>query len=426
MMTFETVIVGAGPYGLSVSAHLRVANLDHVVIGAPMESWRQHMPAKMVLKSERFASNLSDPERRYSLEQFSALRGTSYSPRGVPLPIGEFLDYADWFRRRAVPEVWNTKLRRLRRVADGFELDLDDGAIAARRVILATGHLAFRHFPDALERLVRTAPLLVSHTADHRDFSKFAGQDVVIVGCGQSGLETAALLHEQGANVRLLARAPAVDWNAELDAVKSLYKRLRWPESGLGDGWRSLAYSELPRLFFLLPERTRRHIVATANGPSGAWWLKSRVVGKVPLLTGHEVIDVGINGRKLVLSLRRGGDMRKMETDHVIAATGYRVDLRQLPFLDPALHAEIESTAGFPVLNTAFQASVPGLHFVGLSSALTSGPVMRFVYGARHAATALTSHIHSSSRQGSRSWWMGWRDNSRRTLTTATYGDPQL
>ncbi len=122
-----------------------------------------------------------------------------------------------------------------------------------------------------------------------------------------------------------MARAPAVDWNAELDAVKSLYKRLRWPESGLGDGWRSLAYSELPRLFFLLPERTRRHIVATANGPSGAWWLKSRVVGKVPLLTGHEVIDVGINGRKLVLSLRRGGDMRKMETDHVIAATGYRV-----------------------------------------------------------------------------------------------------
>ncbi len=176
MMTFETVIVGAGPYGLSVSAHLRVANLDHVVIGAPMESWRQHMPAKMVLKSERFASNLSDPERRYSLDQFSALRGTSYSPRGVPLPIGEFLDYADWFRRRAVPEVWNTKLRRLRRVANGFELELDDGAIAARRVILATGHLAFRHFPDALERLVRTAPLLVSHTADHRDFSKFAGQ----------------------------------------------------------------------------------------------------------------------------------------------------------------------------------------------------------------------------------------------------------
>jgi thioredoxin reductase len=426
MTTFETVIVGAGPYGLSVSAHLRVANSDHVVIGAPMESWRQHMPAEMVLKSERFASNLSDPERRYSLDQFSALRGTSYSPRGVPLPIGEFLDYVDWFRHRAVPEVWNTKLRRLRRVANGFELDLDDGAIAARRVILATGHLAFRHFPDALERLVRTAPLLVSHTADHRDFSKFAGQDVIIVGCGQSGLETAALLHEQGANVRLLARAPAVDWNAELDAVKSLYKRLRWPESGLGDGWRSLAYSELPRLFFLLAERTRRQIVATANGPSGAWWLKSRVVGKVPLMTGHEVVDVGINGTKLVLSVRRGGDMKKMETDHVIAATGYRVDLRQLPFLDPALYAEIERTAGFPVLNTAFQASVPGLHFVGLSSALTSGPVMRFVYGARHAATALTSHIHSPSRQGSRSWWMGWRDNSRRRLTTATYGDPQL
>ena len=59
-------------------------------------------------------------------------------------------------------------------------------------------------------------------------------------------------------------------------------------------------------------------------------------------MTGHEVVDVGINGTKLVLSVRRGGDMKKMETDHVIAATGYRVHLRQLPFLDPALYAEIE------------------------------------------------------------------------------------
>ena len=70
MTTFETIIIGAGPYGLSVAAHLRGAAIDHAIIGAPMESWRKYMPAEMVLKSERFASNLSDPERRFTVEQY--------------------------------------------------------------------------------------------------------------------------------------------------------------------------------------------------------------------------------------------------------------------------------------------------------------------------------------------------------------------
>jgi FAD-dependent urate hydroxylase len=399
MTTFETVIIGAGPYGLSIAAHLRNANLDHAIVGAPMESWRASMPEGMALKSERFASNLSDPEGQYTLERFCTQRGKPYSAKGLPLPIEDFVDYADWFQRRAVPEVWNTKLRRLRQTGSGFELTLDDRTVTARRVILATGHLAFRRFPEALVRLAEDAPDLVSHAADHRNFARFAGRTVTVVGCGQSGLETAALLHEQGADVSVLARAPAVEWNAEIDEVKSLYKRLRWPASGLGDGWKSLAYSELPRLFVFLPEHLRRRIVATANGPSGSWWLKSRVIGKIPLLTDHHVLAATPSNGKLNLSVRRGSDAAQIETDHVIAATGYQADIDRLTYLDPALQAAIKTSRGSPVLKGAFESSVPDLHFVGLSSALTYGPVMRFVYGARHAAVRLTKHIRSSSRQ---------------------------
>lgn len=424
MTTFETVIVGAGPYGLSVAAHLRGANLDHAIVGAPMESWRAHMPDGMALKSERFASNLSDPEGRYTLERFCAERAMPYSPKGVPLPIEDFIDYADWFQRQAVPEVWNTKLRRLRRTAGGFELRLDDRTVTAGRVILATGHLAFRRFPEALERLAQEAPNLVSHAADHRNFARFAGRTVTVIGCGQSGLETAALLHEQGANVSVLARAPEVDWNAEVDAVRSLYKRLRWPDSGLGDGWKSLAYSELPRLFVFLPEHIRRRIVASANGPSGSWWLKSRVIGKIPLLTDHHIVTAAESNGKLHLSVRRGNDAVQIETDHVIAATGYRVDIDRLPFLDPALRVAIKTSAGSPMLKGAFESSVPGLHFVGLSSALTFGPVMRFVYGARHAAVTLTRHIRSSARQRVKIASTGAR-NSNERLNPVGLADPR-
>lgn len=423
MTSFETIIVGAGPYGLSIGAHLRRANLDHAIIGSPMESWRAHMPCAMALKSERFASNLSDPDGRYTLERFCVLRGSPYSPKGVPLPISEFLDYAAWFQRNAAPDVWDSRLRRLRRIADGFELMLDDRIVVAKRVIVATGHLAFRHFPEALERLAQDAPALVSHSADHRDLARFAGRDVTVIGCGQSGLETAALLHEQGANVRVLARAAAIDWNVERDAVKSLYQRVRWPDSGLGDGWRSLAYSELPRLFHLLPQRARRHIVATANGPSGAWWLKNRVIDKVPLLTGHEVLAATERNGKLQLAVRCNDGAVHIETDHVIAAAGYRVDLSRLRFLDPSLRAAIRTSAGIPTLNTAFEASVPDLHFVGLASALAFGPVMRFVYGARHAATILTSHIGSPVRRRSKYWRLGAQVGGR--LKAIGVADPR-
>jgi len=424
MTAFETVIVGAGPYGLSIAAHLREANLDHVIIGTPMESWRAHMPDGMALKSERFASNLSDPEGRYTLERFCSEHGKPYAAKGLPLPIEDFIDYADWFQRRAVPEVWNAKLRRLRCTESGFELMLDHRTVTAGRVILATGHLAFRRFPDTLECLAQTAPDLVSHAADHRNLAKFAGRSVTVIGCGQSGLETAALLHEHGADVRVLARSPEVEWNADVDSARSLYKRLRWPDSGLGDGWKSLAYSELPRLFVYLPEHLRRHIVATANGPSGSWWLKSRMIGKVPLLTDHHVLAVTKSNGKLNLSVRRGNDTTQIETGHVIAGTGYRVDTDRLTFLDPALRTAIKTSGGSPVLKGAFESSVPGLHFVGLSSALTYGPVMRFVYGARHAAVTLTKHVRSTAPQRVRFSSAGARTATER-LNPLGFADPR-
>jgi cation diffusion facilitator CzcD-associated flavoprotein CzcO len=421
MTNCDTVVVGAGPYGLSIAAHLAAANVDHVIIGSPMESWRAHMPRGMVLKSERFASNLSDADGRYTLERFCVLRGRPYARKGVPLPMADFLDYADWFRRNAVPDVLDSKLHCLRRISDGFELTLDDRVVLARRVILATGHLAFRHFPEALEDLARNAPDLVSHSADHADLAKFAGLDVTVIGCGQSSLETAALLSEHGANVRVLARAPAVAWDGEFDTAKSLYKRIRWPESGLGDGWRSLAYSEMPRAFRSLPENTRRRIVGKANGPSGAWWLKNRVISKIPLLTDHEIVAAAEQNGRLQLSVRRNGGTVQIETDHVIAATGYRVDLARLPFLDPALRAAIKTFAGAPLLKGAFETSLPNLHFVGLASAMTFGPVMRFVYGTRHAAAILSASIAPSA--GHRARYRSPATKEERRLETIGIAD---
>ena len=396
MNSVENVVVGAGPYGLSIAAHFRAHNIETLVIGRPMASWRENMPVGMALKSEIFASNLSDPLRQHTLENFYRARGLAYRPVGDPLSIATFIDYADWFTKHSVPEVRDVELQSLRRSKGGFELGLSDGSVVrTKRVILAVGHVAFQSIPSDLGALPRD---LLTHTCQHSDLTKFSGKDVTIIGRGQSGLETAALLHELGASVRILVRAPRVEWNSDPNAARSLISRLRRPEAGLGAGWYSLGISELPTWFHRLPLATRDRIFRTSWGPSGAWWLKDRVVGKIPVLTSHAISQAVEKNGKLKITVQNPGGTSSFETDHIIAATGYKVDLGNLKFLGNELRSGIRTHDGSPRLNAVFESSVPNLHFVGLASAQSFGPVMRFVYGAKHASRILAGHVRPAVR----------------------------
>ena len=195
MQPIDTAVVGAGPYGLSVAAHLRVAGVPHEIFGEPLESWRDFMPQGMVLKSEPFASNLWDPARRFTYEKFLAENGIAYRPVNDPIPVERFLEYGDWFRRHAVGEVRRVKVRRVARADGAFSLELDDGTVAkARRVILATGHMGFRHVPDELKGLPDGMCL---HSTALHDLRQFAGRDVTVIGGGASALESLALLHQR-------------------------------------------------------------------------------------------------------------------------------------------------------------------------------------------------------------------------------------
>lgn len=394
MTRVENIIVGAGPYGLSLAAHFRAKGIEALVLGKPMSSWRSHMPAGMVLKSEAFASCLSEPERKHTVEAYFRSRGKAYRPAGDPFVMSDFIDYADWFRRQSVPDVLDAELIALRPAENGFELELKGGRLfSAKRVILATGHVNFAYTPETLAQL---SSALVSHTRDHSDLTHLAHLDVTIIGRGQSALETAALLHELGANVRVLARAPTVAWNSDPNAPPSFLSRLRNPEAGLGPGWYSLAISELPKAFFRLPLQTRDRIFRTGWGPSGAWWLKERVLDKIPLITSRTVTHATEKHGKVELILNTGAASETIQTDHVIAATGYKVDLARLPFLDAQTRARIATFDGSPRLSPVFESTIPGLHFVGLASAQSFGPVMRFVYGAKHAATIVTRHVQAA------------------------------
>jgi hypothetical protein len=393
MSEAETVIVGAGPYGLSIAAHLRAAGLSFRIFGSPMESWRSCMPRGMFLKSERFASNLWDPRREYTLERYSAERGLRYPPSGRPLPLSDFLDYADWFQRRAVPEVTDVKVREIAPSSGGYTLALADGTTTtARTVILATGHMAFPVSPPELALLPEPACV---HSSRLHDLSGFAGRDVTVVGAGQSALETATLLHEIGARVRLLAREHALRWNdPPIDARRPWIDKLRRPHGGLGPGWDALAVSELPRVFrALFPADKRHRYVAASWGPSGAHWLRARFEGKVEVLTSHRLRAASRIDGRVRLDVERPGGTATLITDHVVAATGFEVDLDRMTILSPELRASLDREGRAPALDAAFETSSAGLFVVGVASAPTFGPVMRFMFGAKHAAPIVTARL---------------------------------
>ena len=150
-------------------------------------------------------------------------------------------------------------------------------------------------------------------------------------------------------------------------------------------------------MFFRLPERLRTHIVANGWGPAGSWWLKERIVGKVPLLVDHDIAAAEERNGRLRLTVRAGRDTSTFDTDHLIAATGYKVDIDRLPFLDPALRSRIACVNGSPRLSPRFESSVPGLHFIGIASAQNFGPAMRFMFGAKHPARVLARHFVAQS-----------------------------
>jgi thioredoxin reductase len=391
MPMIETVIVGAGPYGLSIAAHLKQTGLPFQILGTPMEIWRNHMPAGMYLKSEPFASNLWDPERRYTLEQFCKERNLPYQSIGNPVSLERFLEYTEWFRRHAVGNVIDIKVRTIRRDAAGFNLELVDGCrIEARNVILATGPMAFRFVPPEIAHL--PAPLCL-HSVDIQEPREFAGRDVTMLGGGQAALETAALLHECGAVVRLVVRGGAIQWN-QGHPKKSLLNKILLPDVGLGEGWREWAVSELPQWFpRLFPCEKRHRFVATSYGPSGAWWLRKRVDGPVETRLNTSVRSAVEESGRVRLSLSGPSGPAEIVTDHVVAATGFQIDFERLDILEPALKAMLIREGKFPRLSSQFETSVPGLFIVGIISAPTFGPVMRFMFGAKHVGPVIARHL---------------------------------
>ena len=386
MIKCDIAIVGAGPYGLSAAAHLNAANgLDIRVFGEPMSFWENHMPKWMLLRSPLAGSHLSDPDRALTLEAYQAASGNAIT---APLPLCRFIDYGRWFQSQAVSETDRRKVVRVDRNGSGFRLTTEDGEVSkARRVIIAAGIETFAWRPEQFRHLPEE---LASHSCDHRDLSHFAGKKVAVIGAGQSALESGALLHEVGAEVEIIVRAPGVRWlwrQKWFHTFKPV-ARLLYAPPDVGQAGLSHLVAR-PNLFRRLPRSIQDRWGKRAIRPAGAAWLHPRCQ-PIRLTTGRLVTSAIARGGRLALTVSDGSSR---DVDHLLEATGYRVDIAGYPFLASSLLKEVDRVNGYPRLNDRFESSVPGLHFLGAPAAWSFGPLMRFVAGAEFASRNLSRGI---------------------------------
>jgi hypothetical protein len=394
----DIVIIGAGPYGLSLAAHLKAQGHDFRIFGDPMVMWRNRMPKGMRLKSEGFASSLYDPGGTFTLARYCANNKLPYADVGLPVPLETFTLYGLEFQRRFAPNVENRTVKALRRDAGGFTLTFEDGAVlSARRVVVAVGIGYFAWLPPVLEGI---SPALVTHSSDHHALDKFADRKVAVIGAGASAIDVAALLRGVGAHPTLVARTDELHFQdppPPLGDVRPLAMRLRWPVSGIGNGWKSYLCAELPLLFRTMPESFRLKVVRTHLGPAPCWFTKDEINGHVALRLGRSLDKAEPDGDQVRLHLSGpNGAREELRVDHVIAGTGYRASLKRVPFISSELFGEIASVAETPVLSSRFESSVPGLFFVGALSANTFGPLTRFAFGAGFAAQRVADRLQAA------------------------------
>ena len=389
----DVAIIGAGPYGLAAAARLRAADVPVRVFGEAMSFWRRNMPAGMKLRSPWVATHIAEPRGGYRLDDYFGEMGL---PLPELLPVENFIDYGTWFQHHVAPDLDTRTVVRVAPRDGGFRIVLEDGEnVFAKRVVMATGLLHHEYRPAQFDGLPRS---LVSHSCEHTDSAQFKGRRVAVIGRGQSASESAALLHEAGADVEIICRGQLV-WNADPGTRSALRNGLRAmlgkaliPPSQVGPfpyNW----LVEAPAVIHRLPAAARDRLNEHCLHPTAILWLRPRL-RDVPRLEGTRVLEARRDGDRITLTLDGGS----RSVDHVLLATGYRISVDKMQILDPQLRSRIVRHRDSPALSAGFELSVAGLHFIGAAAVASFGPLLRFIAGAGFSARRIARALRDHSR----------------------------
>ena len=208
------------------------------------------------------------------------------------------------------------------------------------------------------------------------------------------------LISETGGNTTVATRRDRIPFCGP-PAHRSLLDKIKAPETGLGTGWRSWLCVMAPMLFYRMPRNFRHLVVRKHLGPAPGWTSRAEVERNVKVVLQAHVAGSSVrNGRASVVFRINGRSEQTIEADHVISATGFKVDMRRLRFIGPTIMDKLACADSTPVVSPHFETSVPGLFMVGIAAANNFGPLLRFAYGAGYASRRLSRHlVRTASRQ---------------------------
>ena len=343
------------------------------------------MPKGMYLRSSWKASHIPDPMQKLTFDDYCRQNGTQPAK---PIPLEKFLSYGHWFQRMAVPDVENRQVQKVENLDSRFGVTLDDGEkFYCRRVIVAAGISSFIRRPDLFRNIPSS---LASHSSEHRDLGKFKGHRVIVIGAGQSALESAVLLQENGADVEVVARKEHLNWVGLHPRLHRLgvVSKLLYSDRDVGPAGISRLVA-MPHMFRRFPRGFQNRTAYRAIRPAVAGWLKPRLA-RVPITLGRVVMSASAQDSRIQLKL---DDNSERTVDHVLLATGFGVDVSKYSFLSSSLLKQLKIHEGYPLLKSGMESSIQGLHFVGKPAAWSFGPLLGFVSGAEFASGELIRSI---------------------------------
>src|ERR1700704_102075 len=294
----DVAIIGAGPYGLSLAAHLRARGVKYRIFGEPMRFWL-NMPVGVNLKSLAFATSIALPKPGYSYPEWCRQHGLEDFE---PCTMQSFAAYGLEIQKQFVPDVEEVLATNVSLPAGGFEVALSSGEhLLSRKVVVCTGLSELARIPDVLREL---GPDRMRHTFDISDYSEFRNKTVAVIGAGASAIEAGALVCEAGGDSEVLFRGQEAIFHGRTPRVRPLWERIKNPMTVLGASRRHWILQQLPLSVYMLPTERRTRFVKRYVGPASPWWIKDRVLGKVPIHVRHEVVEVGNANQRVQLKMR--------------------------------------------------------------------------------------------------------------------------
>lgn len=342
------LIVGAGPYGLSLANYMSEMGQDFKIIGKPMELWKNHTFTDASLRSDMATSEIAHPDNAYSLSTFRNQKGRASGAGSERVSVQEYRQYIDWVLNALPYEIIEVYLNNLSQKEDHFEAELTSGEkILAKQVVIATGVAHHLKVPDEFSKARD-----VIHSYYTQEIEALQNKKVLVVGAGQSAAEAMEICQKNKNLVHWYARKEPRFYSEPLDLPKWIFD-LVVKSAGF---FRRLPHGLIKAIFSIFS--------ATTMTPDN----ESKLAG----------VD-------------RFSTMPDLDRyDHVIAATGYNYTLNHMSFLADELRDNLEMKAAMPRIDKNFMSSLSNLYFIGPSTEMFFGPPMKFMIGSQYVAPKLS------------------------------------